>query len=125
MKNLILRSSLILSFLLMTSFTVKENSTDNKDIIGVWEYAVPDAPVEYQEGTFTFSQEENKLSGFILIDGYKLDLENVLADQDKLTCEVLLEGEIVTFDLTFTKESFSGTASYSEGDLAITGRKIH
>jgi hypothetical protein len=107
----------------MTSFTVNDSLVVTKKFIGEWEYSVPDAPYQYQAGTFIFSKVEKKLSGTIAIDGYKTDLSNVVTKKNNLTCEVYIEGETVTFDLTFTKKSFSGTASYSQGELDISGSK--
>jgi hypothetical protein len=124
MKNLILKSTLILSLILMTSFTVKESINDSKKIIGVWEYSVPDAPHPYQKGILTFSIIENELTGFISIEENKIDLKNVVSKKNKITCELYIEGETVKFDLNFKRKSFSGTASYSEGDLEMTGIKM-
>ena len=123
MKNLILKSTIILSLLVMTSFTAKDSTTSAKKIVGVWEYSVPDAPYEYQTGIMTFSKVKKELSGFISIEGNKMDMEKVVFKKDKLTSEVYIQGETVTFNLTFEKNSFSGTASYSQGDMDITGTK--
>jgi len=123
MKNLILKSTIILSLLVMTSFTVKDNTTIAKKFIGVWEYSVPNAPYPYQTGTMTFSKAKKKISGFISIEGNNIDMEKVVSKKDNLTCEIYIEGETVTFNLTFEKNSFSGTASYSQGDLDISGTK--
>jgi len=123
MRNLILRSSLILSLLLMTSFTVTDSLVGTKKFVGEWEYSVPDAPYQYQTGTFNFSKIKKKITGTVAIDGYKMDLENVATKKNNLICNVNIEGETVTFDLTFDKKSFTGTASYSQGVLDMTGTK--
>jgi hypothetical protein len=107
----------------MTSFTVKESTSSAKKFVGVWEYNVPDAPYPYQTGTMTFSNVKKKISGFISIEGNTIDMEKVVSKKNNLTYEIYIEGETVIFNLTFKKKSFSGTASYSQGDLEITGTK--
>ncbi len=123
MKNLILKSSIILSLILMTSFTVKESAFGTKRIIGVWEYSVPNAPYQYQQGIITFSKNEKKLSGFLTVQGTKLNLDNIVSKKNNIICDVYLEGETITFDLTFKKKLFSGKITYSQGSLDITGVK--
>jgi len=123
MKNLILKGSLVLTFLVMMSFTGTNVTVGDKLFIGTWEYEAPDAPYEYQEGEIVISKKDGKLVGYASIDGYKIDLEDVKASGDKLVCEAYIEGESIVFELVFKKKSFTGTASYSEGSLPITGKK--
>jgi len=123
MKNLILKGSLVLTFLVMVSFTGIDNSVNMKNFIGTWEYEAPDAPYEYQEGELIFAKKEGKLIGHASIDGYKIDLEDVIAKGDKLTCEAYIEGESVVFEMVFKKKTFSGTATYSEGSLPFSGKR--
>lgn len=123
MKNLVLKASLVLTFLVMVSFTGIDNSVNTKNFIGTWEYEAPDAPYEYQEGEIVIAKKDGKLVGYASIDGYKIDLEDVVGKADKLTCEAYIEGESILFELVFKKNSFSGTASYSEGALPFSGKR--
>ena len=123
MKNLILKSSIVLSLILMMSFTVKESAFGTKRIVGVWEYSVPNAPYQYQQGIITFSKNKKDISGFLTVQGTKLNLENIISKKNNIICDVYLEGETVTFDLTFKKKLFSGKVTYSQGSLDITGTK--
>ena len=123
MKNLVLKASLVLTFLVMVSFTGIDSTVGEKIFIGTWEYEAPDAPYEYQEGEIVFAKKDGKLVGYASIDGYKIDLEDVSTKGDKLTCEAYIEGESIVFEMEFKKKSFEGTASYSEGSLPITGIK--
>ncbi len=123
MKNLIFKSSIILSLVLLTSFSVKESTFGIKKIIGVWEYSVPDAPYQYQQGVITFSKNKKEISGFLTIQGTKLNLENIVSKKNNITCDVYLEGETITFNLIFKKKLFSGKVHYSQGSLDITGTK--
>ncbi|RLD76490.1 MAG: hypothetical protein DRJ07_16280, partial [Bacteroidetes bacterium] len=60
MKNLILKGSLVLTFLVMMSFTGIDSTVSEKIFIGTWEYEAPDAPYEYQEGEIVFAKKEGK-----------------------------------------------------------------
>ncbi len=123
MKNLIFKGSFVLTFLVMMSFTGIDTTVSDKIFIGFWEYEAPDAPYEYQEGEIIIAKKEGKLVGYISIDGYKIDLEDVVGKGDKLTCEAYIQGESILFELVFKKKIFEGTASYSEGSLPISGKR--
>jgi len=124
MKNLILKGSLVLILFVTASFLTINKDTSDMKMVGSWEYSAPDAPYEYQEGEIHFLLQDDKLVGFVSIDGYKIELEDVVVKGDNVTCEVYVEGESVTLELKFKKKSFTGTASYSEGTLEFTGKKI-
>lgn len=119
MKKIILTSAMILSVVLLSSFAV-DNS---KNVIGTWEYSVPDAPYEYQEGQLIIEEMDGKLTGYTMMDGYKTDIEDVVAKKNNVTFYLYVESEKVSFDLDFEKKSFAGTVSYSEGELGISGKK--
>lgn len=123
MKNLIFKGSLVLTLLVMVSFTGIDSTVNMKHFIGTWAYEAPDAPYEYQEGEIVIAEKDGELMAFASIDGYKIEMEEVATKGDKLTCEALMEGESVMFELVFKKKTFSGTASYSQGSLPITGKK--
>lgn len=124
MKNLILKGSMLLTLLVMLSFTGIESTVSSKNVVGTWEYSAPDAPYEYQEGKIVFEMKENKLTGYVSIDGYKIEMKNIVEVKGEVTCKAYIEGESVSFVILFKKESFTGKASYSEGTLEITGARV-
>jgi hypothetical protein len=123
MKNLLFKGTIILILFVTASFTGIDETGTNLKMIGSWEYNAPDAPYEYQEGDIHFLMQNDKLVGFIEIDGYKTELENIIVKGNNLTCELYVEGESVILDLKFKKKSFKGTATYSEGTLDFSGKK--
>ncbi len=123
MKNLFLKGSLVMILFVTASFSTINKDISDLKMIGSWEYSAPDAPYEYQEGEMHFLMQDDKLVGFVSIDGYKIELENIVVKGDKVTCEVYVEGESVTLELTFKKKTFTGTASYSEGTLDFSGKR--
>ena len=122
MKKSIVTASLIMLVVVLSSFTT-EMAISDKHLVGTWGYETPDAPYEYQKGDLIFEMKDGKLVGSVSIDGYKIEMEDIKNGKDKFTCDIYVEGEVVTLDLKFTKKAFSGTATYSEGSLDISGTK--
>ncbi len=123
MKKLFFKVSAILILFVLTSYTATENVVKTKNIVGTWEYTVPDAPSQYQKGAIIFEAKEEELTGYFLIDGFKAQLRNLKSLKRNVTFEAYIQGVTVSFDLTFKKKSFLGSATYSEGTLDISGRK--
>lgn len=123
MKSTILKLTLLLMVVVMSGFTLTETFKVNKKILGEWEYSVPQAPYEYQEGVLVFSKDGKILKGEMIVGGYSMPMEDLVNEKDNVKAHISIEGEYVTFDLNFTKLEFSGTASYSQGTLEISGKK--
>ena len=123
MRNLIFKGTAIVILLFLTSYSLPADIIKTKKLIGTWEYSVPEAPYQYQKGEIIFEGKEGVLTGYFLIEGFKAQLRNLKSQKSKVTCEAYIEGMTVSFDLTFKKKSFLGTASYSEDILDISGHK--
>ena len=107
MKKIILTSAMILSVVLLSSFSVNDSVADSNVAIGTWEYSAPDASYEYQKGGFVFEKNGDKLTGYVMLDGYKVTLEDLKSEKNNLTFNVYVEGEKVTLELNFEKKYFS------------------
>jgi hypothetical protein len=123
MKKIIFKVSAILILFVLTSYTLTNYVFKAKSLIGTWEYAVPDAPYQYQKGNIVFEKKEKELTGVFMVEGLKTPLHNLKSKKSKVTFETYIQGVTVEFDLTFKKKSFEGTVSYSEGSLDISGHK--
>ena len=121
MKTRILLSFFALAFLF--SFAMATNSAP-VDPVGTWAYNAPDAPVEYSKGQIVFSREGGELKGSMVIDTYRLALENLKLEGNALSFAVDIDGEYVRISLELTNDTFSGKASYSEGSLPISGSRV-
>ncbi len=122
MKYAIYTVALFLTLVVTSGFTSAKIDSDK--VVGTWEYLAEDAPYEYSEGNLVFVTKSGKVIGHIVIDGYKIDMENVELKKGGVSFEVYVEGESIAIDLKITKKSFKGTASFSEGILDIEGKKI-
>lgn len=123
MKNKISGLTLVVVLLLTSSFTLLGTFKVNKKILGEWEYSVPQAPYEYQKGVLILSKEGKELKGEMLVQGYTTVLEELVNVKGNVKATVNIEGESVAFDLNFSKNTFEGTVSYSQGSMEINGTK--
>lgn len=124
MKNLAVKSLLVLSVIVMTGFTMKETSfLGVKKILGEWDYTVPEASYEYQNGVLVLSKVDGDLSGEVQIGGQGIPLEELVYAKNNLKATIYVQGESVKLDLNFKKKSFEGTVSYSQGTMNMKGTK--
>lgn len=97
-------------------------------IEGEWSYTV-EVPGQIQTGKITFVKDGSKYSGTSVNDQSqeKSNLESIEVNGDKVTCEMSInmgQPTTVTFDLTFTNDSYSGTVNVGEmGSFPISGKK--
>ena len=124
MKKIMTTKIILLSVVLLSSFISVNLTSDNKDVIGTWNYAVPNAPAEYQKGQLILEDKEGELSGYTKIGDYKNYIENPKLENKTLTFTMFIEDTDVSFDLNFDHNKFSGKVTYTEGILDITGVKI-
>ncbi len=124
MKKLVLLSSLVLTFVLVSAFSNIESSKKHRKLIGTWSYEALDAPYQYQKGEIVFVNKDNKLSGYMMVNEYKIDVEEIVVIKKNVTFKVNVEGEMVTFNMNYKRKIMAGTATYSGGSIDITGTKI-
>jgi hypothetical protein len=123
MKNITFKSILFLSIIVLSSFAVKDSFVGVKKILGEWECSIPDAPMEYQKGVLVLSRVDGVLNAEMVMGGQGMPLEDVVYEKDVLKGKMDVQGETVRYNLNFTKKSFEGIVSYSQGTLDITGTK--
>ena len=123
MKIITFKSILFLSIIVLSSFAVKDSFVGVKKILGEWECSIPDAPMEYQKGVLVLSRVEGVLAAEMVMGGQGMPLEDVVYEKDVLKGKMDVQGETVRYNLNFTKKSFEGIVSYSQGTLDITGTK--
>lgn len=123
MKIIALKGFLLLSVVVLCSFAVKDSKVKVKKILGEWECSIPDAPYGYQNGVLLLSKVDGVLSGEMVMEGQGNPLEDVVYEKNVLKAKMYVQGEVVRFNLNFTKKSFEGVVSYSQGALDISGTK--
>lgn len=123
MKAIIIKSTLILSVIVLSAFSVKDSYIGVKKVLGEWECAIPEAPYEYQNIVLVLSKVDGKLEGEMQVGGQGIPMRDMVFDKSNLKATMDVQGERVNFDLNFTKKTLEGTVNYSEGTLDITGTK--
>lgn len=123
MKNITFKSILFLSIIVLSSFAVEDSFVGVKKILGEWECSIPDAPMEYQKGVLVLTRVDGVLNAEMVMGGQGMPLEDVVYEKDVLKGKMNVQGETVRYNLNFTKKSFEGVVSYSQGTLDITGTK--
>ena len=123
MKNVAFKSFLLLSIIVLSSFAIKDSFVGVKKILGEWDYTIPDAPYEYQKGVLVLKKVDGALVGEVLIGGQGMPMEDVKYEKNVFTAKMDVQGETVRYKLNFTKKSFEGIVSYSQGTLDMKGTK--
>ena len=122
--NRILSASVVIMLLFVTtSFSPEKAAFGVKKFVGVWEYEAPNAPYGYQNGVITLTKEKKMLKGSVSIGSNASDLDEIVTEKNKLTGVVIVEGERVTLELNFEKDTFEGVAMSSQGSLPMTGKR--
>jgi len=98
-------------------------TTNAKDVVGTWNYEAPYAPYEYSKGKLVFTENGDKVEGKIKIGSYEIEMRNVKLEGENISFGAYVEGEYVSIKMKVDKKKFTGTASYSEGTIDVTGEK--
>ncbi len=123
MKKLLIANIIILSVIIFSSFSSTDVISNSNDIVGTWNYSVPNAPYDYQKGELILEEKEGKLSGYTKVGEFKNEIEKPKLEDNNLKFTMYIEGTDVSFDLNFKKNKFTGIVTYFEGSLDITGVK--
>nr|AOE10949.1 hypothetical protein [uncultured bacterium]CCF99311.1 conserved hypothetical protein [uncultured Flavobacteriia bacterium] len=127
MKKIISVNLILLVVFVASSFSVSTTLLNDKNVIGTWEYNIPEASYEYQNGKLIIEKKEGKLTGHFLSDAENTTIEKVSFEENKLSFIYFFDTEgqeiELTFNLTIDKDKFRGSLSTPEGSMSMTGVK--
>lgn len=108
-----------------TCLSVAHASAPVKESIrGTWKYSAPQAPYEYNSGTFIFDELAGKPSVTVRFrSGSEVKAEDVKIVGDSITFNVTVEYEPVKVAGKFMGQKFSGKANSSQGIMDLTAEK--
>ena len=101
------------------------NPATQKDFIGEWKFSNPNAPYNYQVGTFSLQENEDELVGKLkFADGYTVDLQDLVVKEGVLTFGMNVESYYVTVRTTVEGDKLKGTVATPDGDLPFEAVKV-
>jgi hypothetical protein len=123
MKRIVLMNGIVLGLFLAMVVGNVFAATNAKDVVGTWNYEAPYAPYEYSKGKLVFTENGDKVEGKIKIGSYEIEMRNVKLEGENISFGAYVEGEYVSIKMKVDNKKFTGTASYSEGTIDVTGEK--
>lgn len=94
-----------------------------KELLGYWNYTVPNAPYEYSKGDLLINKEKENFSVKIMLPAGSINAESVVVQGNKINFKVYVEDSLVTVTLEAQGDTISGIAVTPEGTLQIKGTK--
>lgn len=127
MKKIISVNLIVLVVFIASSFSTSTVILNDNDAIGTWEYNIPEASYEYQNGKLIIEKKEGKLAGHFFNENIKAPVEKVTFKENKLSFTFLFDADgqemELTFNLTIDKNKFKGSLSTPDGSMSMTGTK--
>ena len=125
MHKLLLRSTLILSFFLFMSFTLRVANEEHSMILGSWEYMAQEG-YSSQSGIVTFTKKDNLLVGNVIIGDQVIPMRNLVCENNRVRAYIFIAGMQVDLYLKFKLDySFEGAVSNATGYMKVDGCKKH
>lgn len=94
-----------------------------EELLGYWNYSVPNAPYEYSKGDLLIDKEKDDFTVKIILPAGSMNAQNVVVQGNKINFKVYVEGSLVTVALEAQGDTISGVAETQEGPLQIKGTK--
>lgn len=112
---------LMLAFV-VTAFT-SEGQAQEKNWTGTWQYSAPTADYPYQKGKIIFSDKGKNLKVLLETNGQKIEASNIKASERQISFDLTIEGELIKISLQVKDEKLTGTATYSGGEIPLSGKR--
>ncbi len=93
------------------------------DLVGGWEYTAQGAPEGYDKGLLLIVGQDGKYQVQVQTGAGTFVGENVTVKKNTISFSLMIEGGLVTVNLTAEGSKISGKSSSSEGDYVIEGVK--
>ena len=117
-------TGILLTLLLVISMSISSNAADNgfKKLLGVWEFAAPNAPQPYDNGVLTLKEVDNKLTGEFTIQGQAMAIPQIEFAEDTLTLGFEVENNPISLKLILKDGVLEGTTDSPNGPVTVTAK---
>lgn len=118
----------ILKSLIMVTLVIAASSSafaqKKASPVGTWSFYADEAPYEYNSGDIVIGKDGKDYTAKIVFgEYYELKAQSVKFEDDVLSFKVYIEGESVYIKGTVKGDDLDGTASYSEGTIAVKAER--
>ena len=108
------------AILLASIFFVAARGTMKADeILGKWNYTVSNVPPEYESGSMTFEQKDEKVGGFIERSEKRQEMKELKIEEGKVSFKVDFEGGLIEYKMTMQDKKLNGTVLTNYGEFPI------
>jgi len=116
---------LLLVLLVVISLTLSSNAAEKKfkKIVGVWEFAAPNAPQPYDAGVLTIKEVDKKLAAEFTIQGQAMAVPQIEFAENTLTLGFEVENTPITLVLKLKDDVLEGTTESPNGQITVTAKQ--
>jgi len=116
---------LLLVLLVASSLTLSSNAAEKKfkKIVGVWEFAAPNAPQPYDAGVLTIKEVDKKLAAEFTIQGQAMAVPQIDFAENTLTLGFEVENTPITLVLKLKDDVLEGTTESPNGQVTVTAKQ--
>ncbi|HZK93287.1 MAG TPA: hypothetical protein VFC67_03705 [Prolixibacteraceae bacterium] len=117
-------SRILLVFLVVSSLALSSNAAEKKfkKIVGVWEFAAPNAPQPYDSGVLTLKELDNKLAAEFTIQGQAMAVPQADFADNTLTLGFEVENTPITLVLKLKDGVLEGATDTPNGQVTVTAK---
>lgn len=119
------KSLMLLALLLSVSiFTIA--SVENESVVGSWEFSNPQAPWEYNKGSFNFMVDENDayVGAIEFHTGQEIPMQKVTVEGEKVFFDVNVEGSVVNADCMIDENTMTCDVLTMQGTMKFQATRM-
>jgi len=123
MKKQTSKILVLLCCMTISMASLAQNSTEEiVELNGSWNYSLPDAPYEYQEGIIEFKNTDGKLSAKINVKNSSspININDIKKNKDDYTCSFNVDGYDVKAIFKPKTDKITGTVVADNWEMPIT-----
>ncbi len=93
--------------------------------VGSWDYTAYDTPEGDMNGVFIINQVKGRYKGKIRMRGIGIEMQDLKIEDNKISCFIMVQGYKVDFNGEFDGNNFSGHSSLDDSQFKIKAIKAN